>query len=108
MKRRLPFARNRRNARAPRFQRLPDDPPRFAPTSRGPSASSTVRLAIVQASIGLHGLLETQAYRLASWRTAFDEINYRRFFDVNDLAAIRMEDPRVFEASHALLLDLVG
>ena len=51
---------------------------------------------------------ETQAYRLAYWRTAFDEINYRRFFDVNDLAALRMEDPRVFDASAPLLLDLVA
>ena len=55
----------------------------------------------------LHGLLEVQAYRLAYWRTAFDEINYRRFFDVNDLAGLRMEDPRVFADTHALLLQLV-
>ena len=38
-----------------------------------------------------------QAYRLAYWRVAAEEINYRRFFDINDLAAIRMEDPAVFE-----------
>lgn len=55
----------------------------------------------------LHGLLEVQAYRLAYWRTAFDEINYRRFFDVNDLAGLRMEDPRVFADTHALLFKLV-
>ena len=55
----------------------------------------------------LHELLELQAYRLAYWRTAFDEINYRRFFDVNELAGLRIEDPRVFTATHALLLDLV-
>jgi (1->4)-alpha-D-glucan 1-alpha-D-glucosylmutase len=55
----------------------------------------------------LHELLEGQSYRLAYWRTAFDEINYRRFFDVNDLGGLRMEDPRVFNATHALLLDLV-
>jgi (1->4)-alpha-D-glucan 1-alpha-D-glucosylmutase len=55
----------------------------------------------------LHQLLEVQAYRLAYWRTAFDEINYRRFFDINDLAGLRMEDPRVFAATHALLLELV-
>jgi (1->4)-alpha-D-glucan 1-alpha-D-glucosylmutase len=55
----------------------------------------------------LHGLLEVQAYRLAYWRTAFDEINYRRFFDVNDLAGLRMENPQVFDATHALLLDLI-
>jgi (1->4)-alpha-D-glucan 1-alpha-D-glucosylmutase len=56
----------------------------------------------------LHDLLEAQAYRLASWRTAFDEINYRRFFDINDLAGLRIEEPRVFELSHRLVLRLVG
>ncbi|HET7159107.1 MAG TPA: malto-oligosyltrehalose synthase, partial [Burkholderiales bacterium] len=54
----------------------------------------------------LHALLERQAYRLASWRVAADEINYRRFFDINDLAALRMEDERVFEATHQLVLKL--
>jgi (1->4)-alpha-D-glucan 1-alpha-D-glucosylmutase len=56
----------------------------------------------------LDELLNDQAYRLAFWRVAAEEINYRRFFDVNDLAAIRMEVPEVFEATHQLLLDLVG
>jgi (1->4)-alpha-D-glucan 1-alpha-D-glucosylmutase len=56
----------------------------------------------------LHELLERQAYRLAYWRTASDEINYRRFFDINDLGGLRMEDPRVFAATHALLLELVS
>jgi (1->4)-alpha-D-glucan 1-alpha-D-glucosylmutase len=51
----------------------------------------------------LHQLLEAQPYRLASWRTAMHEINYRRFFDVNDLVGIRMEDPAVFEAAHRLI-----
>lgn len=56
----------------------------------------------------LHNLLENQAYRLAYWRTAFHEINYRRFFDVNGLASLRMEDPEVFAATHALVLRLAG
>lgn len=51
----------------------------------------------------LHALLEAQAYRLAYWRTASHEINYRRFFDVNTLAGLRVEQPDVFEATHALL-----
>ena len=55
----------------------------------------------------LHGLLEEQAYRLAYWRTASEEINYRRFFDINGLAALRMEDLDVFEATHALLFRLL-
>ncbi|HZF81563.1 MAG TPA: alpha-amylase family glycosyl hydrolase, partial [Rubrivivax sp.] len=52
----------------------------------------------------LDALLQRQAYRLAFWRAAGDEINYRRFFDINGLAALRAEDPAVFEASHKLVL----
>jgi (1->4)-alpha-D-glucan 1-alpha-D-glucosylmutase len=57
---------------------------------------------------GLHALLEAQAYRLAYWRVASDEINYRRFFDTNDLAALRMENEAVFEATHGLVLQLAA
>ena len=56
----------------------------------------------------LDELLNAQAYRLAFWRVAAEEINYRRFFDVNDLAAIRQELPEVFDATHKLVVDLVG
>ena len=56
----------------------------------------------------LDALLGEQAYRLADWRVAGDEVNYRRFFDVNHLAAIRMEVPQVFEATHRLVSRLVG
>jgi (1->4)-alpha-D-glucan 1-alpha-D-glucosylmutase len=55
----------------------------------------------------LDQLLDEQAYRLSSWRVASDEINYRRFFDVNELAALRMERPEVFAATHALILQLL-
>ena len=51
----------------------------------------------------LHELLESQPYRLSYWRTASHEINYRRFFDVNTLAGLRIERPEVFAATHALL-----
>jgi (1->4)-alpha-D-glucan 1-alpha-D-glucosylmutase len=51
----------------------------------------------------LHRLLEAQAYRLAYWQVAADEINYRRFFDINELAGIRMEKPEVFHATHHLI-----
>jgi (1->4)-alpha-D-glucan 1-alpha-D-glucosylmutase len=51
----------------------------------------------------LEELLGAQHYRLAYWRVAAEEINYRRFFDINDLAAIRVEDPRVFNAVHQLV-----
>jgi (1->4)-alpha-D-glucan 1-alpha-D-glucosylmutase len=56
----------------------------------------------------LHELLEAQPYRLAYWMTALHEINYRRFFDINDLAGLRMEDPAVFAATHELVLRLIG
>ncbi len=49
----------------------------------------------------LHRLLDRQNFRLAWWRAASDEINWRRFFDVNSLAGLRVESPAVFEATHA-------
>ncbi|HEX4682555.1 MAG TPA: malto-oligosyltrehalose synthase [Gemmatimonadaceae bacterium] len=55
----------------------------------------------------LRALLEVQHYQLAFWRRGPAEINYRRFFDVNDLAALRMEDEEVFTATHALVLRYV-
>ena len=56
----------------------------------------------------LHELIKAQAFRLANWRVASDDINYRRFFDTNDLAGIRMEDETVFQATHRLVLSLVA
>ena len=83
-------------------------------------ASPHVRAAIDAAVAELNGtvgnarsfdkldrLLDDQAYRPAFWRVAAEEINYRRFFDINDLAAIRVELPEVFEATHALVLRLL-
>ena len=55
----------------------------------------------------LDALLGQQSYRLAHWRTASEEINYRRFFDVNQLAALRMEDETVFDGVHRFVLELV-
>ncbi|VEI12497.1 malto-oligosyltrehalose synthase [Trueperella bialowiezensis] len=57
-------------------------------------------------NLPLPELLDAQYYRLAHWRVANEELNYRRFFDVDTLAAIRVEDPDVFRESHALLLQL--
>ena len=56
----------------------------------------------------LDALIGEQPYRLASWRMAADDINYRRFGDVNELAAVRMESPEVFDAAHALLFELIA
>jgi (1->4)-alpha-D-glucan 1-alpha-D-glucosylmutase len=58
--------------------------------------------------VALHRLLERQHYRIAFWRVAGSEINYRRFFDVNDLAGIRVEDPRTFDATHRLVGQLIA
>ncbi len=54
----------------------------------------------------LHALLERQSYRLASWRAAADEINWRRFFEVTDLAGVRVERDEVFDAVHATVFRL--
>jgi (1->4)-alpha-D-glucan 1-alpha-D-glucosylmutase len=54
----------------------------------------------------LDQLLNAQSYRLAHWRVASEEINYRRFFDVNQLAALRMEDPAVFDDVHRFVFEL--
>lgn len=55
----------------------------------------------------LDALIGEQAYRPAFWRVAAEEINYRRFFDINTLAAIKMEMPEVFEATHHLIFELI-
>ena len=85
------------------------------PLPGDPRASSTTSVAGVNGRPGepasfdrLHELIEAQAYRLAHWRVASDDINYRRFFDINDLAALRMESPAVFEDTHRLVLELLA
>lgn len=78
------------------------------------AASREVREALDSAvtdlnadKVALDALIGEQNYRLASWRVASEEINYRRFFDINDLAALRMEDPRVFDWAHGTLFSLL-
>lgn len=56
----------------------------------------------------LHDLIKTQVYRLAQWRVAADDINYRRFFDINELAALCVENEDVFTSTHRFILDLVA
>ncbi len=55
----------------------------------------------------LDALIDAQPYRLSFWRVAAEEINYRRFFDINTLAALRMELPEVFDAAHVLIFELL-
>jgi (1->4)-alpha-D-glucan 1-alpha-D-glucosylmutase len=66
------------------------------------------RPGVPDSFVALHRLLEQQHYRLAFWRVAADEVNYRRFFDINELAGIRMEQPAVFETTHRLIGRLVA
>lgn len=75
--------------------------------ARGPGALDAVLHGfdprIARSREMLHRLLEQQHYRLAWWRTATDEINWRRFFDISTLACMRIEDAAVFDDVHALL-----
>jgi (1->4)-alpha-D-glucan 1-alpha-D-glucosylmutase len=84
--------------------------------SRAPEIGKCIeeRLAALNGTPGnsssfdeLHELIKAQAYRLAHWRVAIDDINYRRFFDINDLAALRMQDQAVYDATHRLVFELM-
>jgi maltooligosyltrehalose synthase len=81
-------------------------PPELQLTTIDPEETGEL-LTLYSGSAGrerLLALLERQHYRLVSWRRALREVNYRRFFDVNDLVGIRVEDERVFRETHALTL----
>jgi (1->4)-alpha-D-glucan 1-alpha-D-glucosylmutase len=67
-----------------------------------PDANDHTRTAV------LHRLLERQHYRLAHWRVAISEVNYRRFFDINELAGIRVETPRTFRLVHRKVTELIA
>ena len=74
-----------------------------------PAIDEVLRVYDAKTPVGrelLHRLLERQHYRLAWWRAAADEINWRRFFDINSLAGIRVELPNVFDATHDYVLKL--
>jgi (1->4)-alpha-D-glucan 1-alpha-D-glucosylmutase len=80
--------------------------PLAAGTLAAATGTDDWRAALEQAAASvdvLHEVLEAQHYRLAYWRTAGHDLDYRRFFDVTDLAGIRVEDPAVFERTHALI-----
>ena len=100
-----------------------DDPNRFTVKQRLAdlyAASAEFRSALDEALVkfngtegdpesfdALDGLMSAQSYRLAYWRVASEEINYRHFFDINTMAAIRVELPEVFNATHELIFDLL-
>ena len=72
-----------------------------------PSPWSTVRPVLPESFGALHRLLERQSYRLSFWRVAASDVNYRRFFDIDSLAGVRIEEPAVFQRAHQLIFDLV-
>lgn len=81
--------------------------------ARQPAVAQAIAATVAELNLpgsrdGLHALIDAQAYRLAYWRVAADEINYRRFFDISDLAALRMERDEVFEATQSFALDLAA
>jgi len=55
----------------------------------------------------MHNLLEQQVFQLAYWKTAYEHLNYRRFFDISDLVGVRVEESQVFEVTHSLIFNLV-
>ncbi len=77
-------------------------------TAAAALADAVARINAEPSHDALHAVLEAQAWRVGYWRVAADAINYRRFFDINELAALRVEDEAVFEATHALPLDLAA
>ena len=103
--------------------RGPNNPPREkAPMLKAELASMTEGREVIErglkayrpkdggavAVLALHHLLERQHYRLAHWRLSGSDINYRRFFDINTLAGLRVEDPRTFGAIHHLVARLLA
>ena len=71
-----------------------------------PEAADAINDAL--AHCNLHRILEAQHYRLASWRVSLHEINYRRFFDINDLAALRVEDAEVLAQTHRFIFQMIA
>ena len=98
-------ARRRREVPAAkrRLAALCADHPALTALLRRHAASFQGRPGEARSFDRLHCLLEAQAYRLAYWQVATDQINYRRFFDINDLAGLRMERPEVFRDTHRLI-----
>jgi (1->4)-alpha-D-glucan 1-alpha-D-glucosylmutase len=89
---------------------------RLAEAAREPRTAAVIGAALATFKGGpdepqgldrLHRLLERQHYRIADWRVAAEEINYRRFFNINDLAGLRMELPALFEHTHRMLFALI-
>lgn len=79
--------------------------PGFAKALESVCAATNGQTGLPRTFDRLHALLQAQHYRLAYWRVGPEEINYRRFFDVTQLVSLRIEEPEVFQATHAQLFD---
>ncbi len=108
-----PFRDAAHGARGVRRQAFAKACESLAEASRDPAVAAALKDVLERHSpragaghLLLHRLLERQHYRLAWWRSAPDEINWRRFFDVIDLAGLRVEEPAVFEAVHGTIFRL--
>jgi (1->4)-alpha-D-glucan 1-alpha-D-glucosylmutase len=108
----IELAENFRGPSAPSYREAPVLKQRLAQIDR---AAQVIELGLSAyrsdsegGAAALHRLLERQNYRLAYWRVAISAVNYRRFFDINDLAGLRVEHPATFRAIHALVSRLVA
>ncbi|MDQ4065825.1 MAG: malto-oligosyltrehalose synthase, partial [Actinomycetota bacterium] len=78
------------------------------PVAPGTLAEDADLPSIAGDANALHRVLDAQHYRLAYWKAAGAELNYRRFFAINELAALRADNPEVFEATHRFIIELVA
>lgn len=90
-----------------RLERLCEDCPQCAEAVRLTVRALNGHAGDRHSFDALDEIIGAQPYRLSFWRVASEEINYRRFFDINNLAAIRMELPEVFDAAHQLIFELI-
>jgi (1->4)-alpha-D-glucan 1-alpha-D-glucosylmutase len=109
------------SAKSPAMQtvaaRAVDLKSQLAQAARNAAASAALEAAIAEYTVvagdphsadALDVLLQDQYYRLAYWRVAVDDINYRRFFDINDLAGLRVEDAAVLGQTHRLAFEMIA
>jgi (1->4)-alpha-D-glucan 1-alpha-D-glucosylmutase len=103
--------------RAPLIEGAPLVKRQLAAAAREPAILAALTTALDEFAVvageprsadALDALLQEQYYRLAYWRVAVDEINYRRFFDINDLAGLRVEDAEVLAQTHRLAFELIA
>jgi (1->4)-alpha-D-glucan 1-alpha-D-glucosylmutase len=107
----LALADDYRDPRAPTYREAPTLKQRLSDI---PNAASLIELGLEvyrggteAGAAALHRLLERQHYRAAYWRVAISAVNYRRFFDISDLAGLRVENPATFKAIHTLVARLI-